>query len=109
MDWENGTRVASNNGTIEPQGKNAVNQALIYEWICSRESRAKSMIDFTVKSMKNLLDKHAEITQNIYQLILLRINCNIHCKIHKNHQVICLSIYAYASICLTSATVKEQA
>ena len=63
MDWENGTRVACNNGTIEPQGKNAVNQALIYEWICSRESRAKSMIDFTVKSMKNLLDNrrnHAE-------------------------------------------------
>ena len=60
-----------------------MNQALIYELICSRKSRAKSMIDFIVKSMKNLLDNHAEITQNIYQLILLRINCNIHCKILK--------------------------
>ena len=58
-------------------GKNAVNQALIYELICSRESRAKSMIDFI--NEKSI----GQSRKNIYQLILLRINSNIHCKIHK--------------------------
>ena len=44
------------------------------------------MIDFIVKSMKNQLDNHAEITHAEYlsiDFITERINRNIHCKIHK--------------------------
>ena len=41
------------------------------------------MTDLSTKSIENLLKNHVEITQCIYQLILLRINCSIDCKINK--------------------------
>ena len=74
--------------TYLAQQKKTANQALIHQLICYSESRAKSMTDLTAKSIENLLNNHVEITQCIYQLIFLRINCSIHCKIHKNHFVI---------------------